>query len=57
MTFELLLSVVLLAACIWVIRVQVPKARRDGDRFAFACSVATALVALAAWLFIGVATR
>jgi hypothetical protein len=44
-----------LGAFLWVVAYQLPRARRDGDRFVVACSVLTALAALA--LLLVVATR
>jgi hypothetical protein len=45
-----------LGAFLWVVGVQLPRARREQDAFAVLCSVLTGLVALTAWLF-GVATH
>lgn len=53
-TFESVVSVVLLGGAIWALLFQLPGATRDGDRFAIACSVLTALVGLIGWLFIGI---
>ncbi len=54
---ERLLSVAMLAASIWAMRVQLPRAQRDGDWFAFVCALVTALAALFTWLFTGIGVR
>ncbi len=54
---ERFLAVALLAAFIWAMRVQLPRARRDGGWFAFLCALVTALAALFAWLLLGIRVR
>ena len=54
MALEVVLSVALLAGLIWAVRFLIPKAVREDDALALICAVATAVVALAAWLLIGV---
>jgi hypothetical protein len=54
---ETALSILTLAGFIWVFLFLLPKARRDHDRFAIVCSLLTALVAIFAWLFIGIAAH
>jgi hypothetical protein len=56
-TLETALSTVLLAAFIWTVAFLLPKARREHDRLGLICSVIVALIALGAWLFIGIGTR
>ena len=48
------LSIVTLAFSIWVLRFLLPKARREQEGFAMACSVLTLALALFVWLLIGV---
>jgi hypothetical protein len=48
------IEVVALATAIWVFAFQLPKARRDQDPFALICSLLTGLLALVAWLFVGI---
>jgi len=57
MTFETVLSVAMLGGIIWVVRDLLPRAVKDRDAFALTCAVLTALLALLAWLFIGVGVR
>jgi hypothetical protein len=54
---EAALSVAMLAAFIWVLAWLLPRARREHDTFALVCALLTALVALVAFLFIGIGTR
>jgi hypothetical protein len=56
-TLESTLSIVMLGAFIWSVAFLPPKARRERDRFGLICSVIFAIVALGAWLLIGVGTR
>jgi hypothetical protein len=51
---ETAIQILALGAAIWVFAFQLPRARREQDRFAVICSVLTGLLALIAWLFIGV---
>ena len=46
-------QIVAVGAFLWVVTCQLPRARRDGDGFAIACSVLTAIAALALLLFVG----
>jgi len=57
MTFETVLSVAMLGGIIWVVRDLLPRAVKDRGAFALTCAVLTALLALLAWLFIGVGIR
>jgi hypothetical protein len=56
-TLESTLSIEMLAGFIWSVAFLLPKARREHDRVGLICSVVVALIALGAWLFIGVGTR
>lgn len=47
------LGTVMLAAAIWAASVLLPRARRQGDRFALVCALLSLLVALLGWLLIG----
>ena len=47
-------SFVLLSATIWVFAFLVPKAIRERDLFGFVCAIIAAVLALAAWLLIGI---
>ena len=52
-----LASIILLALFIVILRVEVPRARRNGEWFLVACSILTALVALLGWMLVGVGSR
>jgi uncharacterized membrane protein YozB (DUF420 family) len=54
MTLEVVLSVVTLSGFLWAVRFLVPKAAREHDALALACAILTAIIALLAWLLIGV---
>ena len=54
MIFETVLSIATLGGFIWVVRPLVPNAVRERDRFALACALLTAVLALLLWLLIGV---
>lgn len=54
---ETALSVATLGAFLWVVFYQLPKARREHDRFALICSILTALLTLFGWLFFGIAAQ
>ena len=56
-TIESVLSFVMLTGFIWVVGYQLPKAKREHDRFAVVCSLFTAFIALIGWLLIGTSTR
>ena len=47
-------SFVLLSATIWVFAFLVPKAIRERDLFGFVCAIIAAVLALPAWLLIGI---
>lgn len=47
-------SFVLFTATIWVFAFLVPKAIRERDLFGFVCAIIAAVLALAAWLLIGI---
>jgi hypothetical protein len=51
---ETVASVATLGGFIWTVRIMLPKALKDRDPLAFGSAVLTALVALLAWLLIGV---
>jgi hypothetical protein len=57
MPLETLLSVAPLAAFIWAVRFMLPRAVRARDGLALACAVLTALLALVAFLSVGVRMR
>ena len=57
MTLETVLSVGMLGGFIWVVRFMLPKARKERDPLALTSAVLTAVLALLAWLLIGVAAR
>ena len=57
LSLETLVSVASLAGFIWGLRFLLPRARREHDRLALACAVLTCVVALLAWLLIGVGTE
>jgi hypothetical protein len=50
-------SIVLLAGFIWAVLFLLPKAVKEHDRLASTCAVLTAVLALAAWLLVGVGVR
>jgi hypothetical protein len=50
-------SIVLLAGFIWAVLFLLPKAVKEHDRLALTCAVLTAVLALAAWLLVGVGVR
>ena len=50
---ETAIQIVALGAALWVFAYQLPRARREQDRFAVICSVLTGLLALFAWLLLG----
>ena len=57
MSIELILSVLTLAGAIWAARFLLPKAIRDHDLFEIVSALLVVLVALLAWLFLGVPAR
>ncbi len=57
MSFDRVVSVFMLGACIWALAYLLPKARREHDGFGIICSILTALAGLFGWLFFGVGTR
>jgi hypothetical protein len=57
MTLETVFSVALLGAFIWAIRFMLPKAVKAHDGLALTCAIVVAVLALLAWLLIGVTTR
>ena len=57
MTFEVVVSIATLAGFIWAVRFMLPKALKEHDSLALASAVLTAVVALLAWLLIGVGVR
>lgn len=57
MNAQFVVSVLMLGSSIWVLLFLLPKARREGDKFAVICSLLTALVGLIGWLFLGIGTR
>jgi hypothetical protein len=56
MTVEAVLSVVTLAGFIWVLRFLLPKAVTADDALALVSAILTVILALIAWLLIGVRT-
>ena len=54
---ETVMSVAMLGGFLWTVRFLVPKAAGEGDRFALACAVLTAVIALLLWLLTGVGTQ
>lgn len=57
MTLEWVLSVAMLGAFIVAVRVMLPSALRERDALALGSALRTALLALFAWLLMGVGTR
>ena len=57
MPLETALSIGMLGGFIWVVRYVVPRAVKEQDPMALTCAVLTAVLALVAWLLIGVGTR
>ena len=57
MPVETALSIAMLGGFIWAVRFLVPRAIKSGDAMAIACAVLTALLALCAWLLIGIRMR
>jgi len=57
MTLETVLSTFMLGCFIWAVRFMLPKAVKTHDSLALTCAVLTAVLALAAWLLIGVGVR
>ena len=57
MTRDAVLSIALLSGFIWAVRFLLPKAVREQDGMALTCAVLTAVLALLAWLLIGVSAR
>ena len=51
---ETLPQIAALGLFIWVVRYQLPKASREQDALAVTCSMITAALALAIWLFVGI---
>lgn len=51
---ETVLSITTLAGLIWVVRVLLPKAAKQDDRFALLCALLTLILALVVWFLIGV---
>jgi hypothetical protein len=49
--FEASIQVAGLGLLIWVVTFQLPRARREQDVLAITCSLLTALLGLAAWLW------
>lgn len=56
-TVESWLSVALLATAFWAWQFLLPRAKRERDAFAVACSVLAVVVALLGWLLIGAAVH
>lgn len=54
MPFDMVLSIATLGGFIWVVRYLLPKAIKEREPFALACALLTAVLALLAWLLIGV---
>jgi hypothetical protein len=54
---ETALSIGMLAAFIWALRVMLPRALRAHDALAITCAVLTAAIALLTWLLVGVGVR
>jgi len=50
---EAFFSFLLLAAFLWAASFLAPMARRNRDAFGITCAIVAALIALAAWLFVG----
>ena len=50
---ETVLSVATLAGLIWVVRVLLPRALEQDDRFALFCAALAALLSLALWFLFG----
>jgi hypothetical protein len=57
MTFEAVFSVAMLGAFIWAVRFMLPIATKERDGLALTCAVLTAVLALLAWLLVGVSVR
>ena len=53
-TTEAVFSVATLGGFLWALRFMLPRALKDRDALALASALLTALVALLAWLLIGV---
>jgi type II secretory pathway component PulF len=56
-TLESGLSIVSLAAFIWVLNYLLPKARREYDSFATICALLTAVLTLFGFFLFGIAMR
>ena len=56
MSLEAVLSIATLAGFIWVIRFLLPKAVKEDDALALTSAIVTTILALIAWLLIGVRT-
>jgi len=54
---ETILSIAALGGFIWGVGFLVPRAVKEKDRLALTCAVLTAVVALLAWLLIGLRVR
>ena len=57
MNAQFVVSILMLGSSIWVLLFLLPKARREGDKFAVICLLLTAFVGLIGWLFLGIGTR
>lgn len=57
MTLDMILSIAMLGSFIWAVRFMLPKAVKQQDGLALTCAVLTAVLALVAWLLIGVRVR
>jgi hypothetical protein len=54
MTFETVFSVAMLAGFIWAVSFLLPKAVKERDALALSSALLTAVLALLAWLLVGV---
>jgi uncharacterized membrane protein len=54
MTLEAVFSVAMLGGFIWAVRFMVPRAVKSHDPLAMTSAVLTAVLALLAWLLVGV---
>ena len=57
MNFEAVFSIAMLGAFIWAVRFLLPKAIKERSALALTSAVLMALLALLAWLMIGVGIR
>lgn len=54
MNFEILLSTAMLGGFVWAMKFLLPRAIAERDPMAITCAALTGMVALAAWLLLGV---